>query len=156
MAYGTRHHGFSLVELITVLIIIGVLAAVATATLRDTGGFETRGFFEDTVSAARYARTVAAASGCDTRFQIDASEYAVTQRSDCTSGPFDVDVINPGRGEAFAADVPSGINVSVSGDNSVIFDALGEPDGGMEVSIARGGFSRSFVLHEPTGFTERQ
>lgn len=151
-----RVNGFSLVELITVLIIISILAAVSTAVFRDSGGIEARGFYEELTSASRYARAWAAGSGCETRFEVSDSEWSLRQRGDCRDGDFDTDVINPGRGEPFAGSVPSGISVNVSGSNSVIFDALGEPDGGMEVSVSGGGFNRSFILHEPTGFTERQ
>lgn len=66
MASETRarqHRGFTLVELIVTMIILGILAVVAMPRFADRLSFETRGFVDQTVATLQYARKMAVASG---------------------------------------------------------------------------------------------
>lgn len=56
-----RHHGFSLVELIVIMMIIGILAVVAIPRFFDRQTFESRGFHDATMSLLRYAQKAAVA-----------------------------------------------------------------------------------------------
>ncbi|MEI8157494.1 MAG: type II secretion system protein [Burkholderiales bacterium] len=58
-----RFGGFTLIELIMVIILIGVLAVVAMPRFADRTAFETRGFVDQTVATLGYARKMAVASG---------------------------------------------------------------------------------------------
>lgn len=53
--------GFTLVELIMVLIILGVLAAFAAPRLFDRQNFTSRGFHDETLAILRYAQKTAIA-----------------------------------------------------------------------------------------------
>lgn len=53
--------GFTLVELIVILVIIGVLAVTAIPRFMDQSVFETRGFHDETQSLLRYAQKAAIA-----------------------------------------------------------------------------------------------
>jgi MSHA pilin protein MshC len=55
-----RQRGFTLVELIMVIVILGVLAVYATASLNTTD-FEARGFHDETLALLRYAQKTAIA-----------------------------------------------------------------------------------------------
>jgi MSHA pilin protein MshC len=58
-----RRHGFTLVELVVTLLIVGILAVVALPRFADRALFETRGFVDQTLVTLQYARKVAVASG---------------------------------------------------------------------------------------------
>jgi MSHA pilin protein MshC len=49
-------HGFTLVELVVTLIIVGILAATVAPRFLGTHGFEERGFYDETIAALRYAQ----------------------------------------------------------------------------------------------------
>ena len=53
--------GFTLVELIVVLAVVGILAVVAIAKFANRKGFDTQGFFDSAQSAVRYAQKEAIA-----------------------------------------------------------------------------------------------
>ena len=62
--------GFSLLELICVIVILGILAAVAGPKLLDTSAFDVRGYTDELAGAVRDAETVARASGCEVQLSI--------------------------------------------------------------------------------------
>src|SRR5688572_4270501 len=127
-----RDSGFSLVELVTVLVIAGALAAVALPRFVDQQAIKERGFYDEAISAARYAQKFAVATGCDVQFSVSGGTYVLNQRNrsappDCTNAadPFTVAVVHPGtQAASFTGTAPSGITFTMT-SNPVVFDALG-------------------------------
>ncbi len=78
--------GFSLVELVAVLVIIGVLATVAVPRFLDSP-LAGRGYAEEVAAALRYSHNIAVASGCAVRFSIDQFGYTAMQDS-AAGAPF--------------------------------------------------------------------
>lgn len=58
---GHRQLGFTLVELIMVIVMLGILAAVAAPRIINTSDFYGRGFHDETLAYLRYAHKVAIA-----------------------------------------------------------------------------------------------
>ncbi|WP_319243146.1 GspH/FimT family pseudopilin [uncultured Propionivibrio sp.] len=55
--------GFTTIELIVVIVVLGILSVAAVAKFSDRTVFETRGFADQTLAAIQYARKLAVATG---------------------------------------------------------------------------------------------
>ncbi|MEK7810720.1 MAG: prepilin-type N-terminal cleavage/methylation domain-containing protein, partial [Pseudomonadota bacterium] len=56
-----KQRGFTLVELITVMVIVGILAVVALPRFFDKNTFDSRGYADQVISTLRFAQKVAVA-----------------------------------------------------------------------------------------------
>lgn len=121
----SRQHGFTLVELVVVLLVAGVLLAVGMPRFFNQLTFQEWGFSDELGGALRYAQKLAVASGCDTQVAISSSGYQLNQRASCDSGAFTTLVRLPG-GDAsgYAGSAPGGITLT---SVSLYFDSLGRP-----------------------------
>lgn len=72
----------TLVELITVVMLMGVLGAIAAPRFFDNTAYAARGYADEVVSFVGYSQRIALASGCDVRVSIVAAGYAAEQRGE--------------------------------------------------------------------------
>lgn len=117
--------GFTLVELVMVMVVVGLLAVVALPRFFDRSAFDERGFLDETLAAVRYARQLALASGCEVQVSIGAGGYALRRRSGCSSGAFATPVPHPVRSGGFSAAAPSGVSIAPAA--VFYFDHVGRP-----------------------------
>lgn len=142
-------NGFTVVELILVLVIVGVLAAVVGPRFFDRRVFDDRLFFDQSRSAVRYGQKLALASGCLTQVSLDAGGYRLRQAAGCTTGAFSADVMGPDGQSPFVGTAPAGVSVSAT-NFPVVFDSLGRPSSAASASI--GGFT--FSVTAETGLVQ--
>lgn len=141
-AAAARQGGFTLVELITTVLLVGAVAAIAAPRFADPGPFRTRAFFDDTLTATRYAHQVAIASGCATRIAFSGGYNAFI---DCGGG--EVALTRPGAATAVSATAPAGVTVTTT---SFSFDRIGRAaigGGGATVSVG----PHAFTVDAETG-----
>jgi type II secretory pathway pseudopilin PulG len=146
MQSATRSGGFTLIELIAILIVVGVISVAALGRLPNTSTFAGLAFAQEIRAALRFAQKFAVTSGCDVQAVVDGSgdSYALQLRADATgaassclsaSGAFAGNPLrNPQSGAAFSGTAPNGVDVI--GSLSVMFDAAGAVAAGGTVSVS--------------------
>ncbi len=113
---GGYHKGFTLIELISVVILLSILGVAAFSRLGNMNQFETRAFYNDTVTALRYAQKLAISTGCNVQATLTANSYALNQRQiNCKNGAYTRPVLNPAnRAQNYMANVPAGSGITIS------------------------------------------
>lgn len=146
--------GFTLVELVTVLILLGILSVYVMPRFFDLDFFRERGFSDETLAGLRYAQKLAVASGCEVRVSITAGSYVLNQRAtSCSSGAFTRPVPHPGSSDDFAGIAPAGTVLAPA--ITVTFDAMGRANGiaGDSLDLAVGG--KTLRLWRESGYVEQ-
>ena len=108
-----RTAGFTIVELVFVLVLIGIVSVALLPRAFDRSGFDARGYADDLAASLRYARNLAVAGGCPVQVAVTAAGYAVTRpASFCDTGASATPVAEPGGTEALARSTPTGVAVT--------------------------------------------
>lgn len=152
-----RSGGFSLVELLLVLVILGVLAVVVGPRLPNITGFQMRGFHDELISAMRYGQKLAVAGGCPVQVQVGGDAYALFQGdTDCDDATLSRPVQHPSTRDPFSGSAPEGVSLTPAA--TFVFNALGDINGGGSVNliVSGGGTSRTITIHGGTGYVEEQ
>ena len=130
--------GFTLIELIMVIVLLGVLAVFAGPRIFDTSVFNSRGFNDETLAMLRYAQKTAIAQRRTVCVTFTASTASLRIASAAAVGTCDTNLIGPRGDTPGTITAKSGITYSPT-PATVHFDGLGQSlgDTGVALSAAR-------------------
>ncbi|MDB4470799.1 GspH/FimT family pseudopilin [Deltaproteobacteria bacterium] len=141
--------GFSMVELVVVILVLGILAAVVMPRFVDLDTFRARAAYDEVAGAIRYAQKLAVASGCEVQVAITANRYALQQHAtNCTTGAFTDISGHPVTNNDFT-------DVTLSAA-TFRFDAMGRSSSGPTITIDSGAEHLSFSVVAETGYVDAQ
>ncbi len=140
-----------MIELVTIMLIIGIMAVVVLPRFDLLRGFDEIGYRDKVKATLEYARKSAVAQRRQVRVTIAASGLSLDHQKQTPEGegvagwlPLNL----PGSGtNSFAA--PSGVSLSPAAD-AVIFDALGRPDAAKSYVVSGGG--GTITVEAETGY----
>ena len=117
--------GFTMVELILVMVVAGILAAVAVPRMMGRTGFDTRGFADQLSATVRFAQKLAVAQRRDVFVQLTASNATLCY-SPATPCPVGSQAPGPGGEKPYTVTAPGGVAIA-SPIASLDFDGGGRP-----------------------------
>jgi MSHA pilin protein MshC len=137
--------GFTLIELITCIIVLGLLAALAGPRFFDTQPFNQRGYVDELSAALRYAEGVAVASGCNVQVTVTRAGYSAMQRAAAgntcaAAGAYTTQVVRA-DGSALSGTPPTNANVTAGG--TIVFNSSGGVANPPPPSLVVGSFTLS-------------
>lgn len=134
-----RQRGFTLIELITIMILVGIIAVVALPRMSLLGGWNEIGYRDRVKATLEYARKSAVAQRRVVRVIIAASGLTVEAQQQTPEGEGTAGwraLTLPGsNGNSFAA--PGGVSLTPAND-AVTFNALGQPDAAKSYTVSGG------------------
>ena len=126
-AYNMKHLGFTMVELVVVLIITGVLAAVAVPRFFVSQQYYDRGFYDQALAITRYAQKSAIALRRNLCVNIVSSTLSINLTYASAAGSSsacNTNLPSPVGGTSpFTITAPSGVTLSPT--TTITFTALG-------------------------------
>jgi MSHA pilin protein MshC len=149
--------GFTLVELITTIVIIGILAAVIGPRMFNNNSFSERGYVDEVAAALRYANSVAVSSGCDTSVNLRATGYDVMQRAAAgntcvAAGGWVTPVARTDGNGTVTGNAPASVTLSPA--TRITFNAQGAVTGGTPPTLTVG--THSIKVDRVTGLVAVQ
>lgn len=175
-----RRRGFTLVELVLVIVLVGVLSAVAIGRFAGPDVFEARAYADQLQAALRSAQKTAIAQNRPVFVTLSASAVAVCFDSSCATRVRAPGGNNDGRTPTIAACAGSAIHYCVGAPNGVTlsgvvplpytfyFDQNGRPFqfadpvgtdastfGQLALTVADGADAFQFTIERETGYVHQ-
>lgn len=157
-----RTCGFTMVELMVTIIIVGILAVSIGPRFFELDAFRARGFYDETLAVLHYAQKTAIAQRRAVYVRLDGATETVTA---CYTSVFPcaaVDQVPGPYGEKpYTITAADGVDLQVTG--TYFFDALGRPYNASDIvptstftaltiSIVGGGDARAITVERETGY----
>jgi MSHA pilin protein MshC len=145
--------GFTTVELIVVIVVVTMLAAIAIPKLVDRRGFDSRAFYDRAQSVVRQAQKVAIArrvTASPIYVCVAAGSISAGTNSTCSTL-----LPNPAGSGSLSFTAPSGVTLSPTGNFS--FDAQGQPSAAVTLTLTStipGDPARQITVAALTGYVQ--
>lgn len=148
------NRGFTLVELVVTIIIVGILAVAVMPRLIGNTGFDQREFRDRIAAALRYAQKSAIAARRTTCAAFSASPASVSFRVSTNYGAADCLVgtaLTGVDGNSLVVTASGGVSFSTL-PADVVFDSAGRPGGAGLISISGLEPSLAITVEAETGY----
>lgn len=157
-----RDKGFTIVELVVILIVVGILAVTIGPRFFELDAFRSRGFYDEVLSILRYAQKTAVAQRRSVYVRLDGAGETVTA---CYTSVFPCasadQVPGPYGEKPYTVAAAPGVDLQATG--TYFFDALGRPYNAADtvpnstfttqtITIVGGGDTRTITVERETGY----
>jgi MSHA pilin protein MshC len=139
-----KARGFTLVELITVMLIIAIMAFSALPRFFDRGGFDARGFFDETQALLRYAQKSAVAQRRTVCVTLGAAGVGLTIADTANSNACNTALAPPSAPRGGAGLVPSVATFR--------FRSQGGTDQAADVTLNVANYAGTITVDRTTGY----
>jgi MSHA pilin protein MshC len=144
-----RDGGFTLIELVVVIVIATILAAFAFARI-STKSFDAEGFANRAAAMTRFAQKVAVSQRRTILVEASGNTLRLCYSNTACDAGCVTPVHEPPGTNAFSFHAPSGIAIA---DASFCFNPLGRPSAATNLSItASGEPTRTIIVEAETGY----
>jgi MSHA pilin protein MshC len=143
--------GFTLVELILVMVIAGILAAVAVPRLIGRNSFDTRGFADQLAATVRFGQKLAIAQRRDVFVQMSTATATLCYSAvvPCSAADY---APGPGGEKPYTVSAPGGVTIA-SPVAVLAFDRGGRPDIAAQLNIqVNGTGAHPVFVEQETGY----
>lgn len=146
-----RPRGFTLVELVVTLVILGIMAVAVVPRFFDRQDFDARAFLDQAAGALRYAQKAAIAQRRTVCVAFGTNSVTLRIRSTAGAGTCDTDLTGPAGGSPYTVTAPGAVTFSTTlppADFS--FDAEGRPSAGQQFGVQ--GLATTISVMAETGY----
>lgn len=153
MACPTRISGFTLIELIMVIVLLGALSIFVAPRFFQRTSFDSLAYEQELRSAIRFAHKLSIASGCEVQVALTVNSYALFYPDSSCNPPdaFGANPVNhPLQPGNYAGATPAG--VSLAGFGNFYFNTLGAPSAAGGITVDPGG--RLITVQPLTGYVQ--
>jgi MSHA pilin protein MshC len=140
-----KNRGFTLVELITVMIIVGIISAVAMPKFFSRSDYDGREFYDQVKATLRHAQKIAIAQRRFVCVVAASRTVTVTYGATSTCGS---QLTSPEGKNPYTVTSPTS-DVTLS-SATFSFDALGRPSAAQSVTVS--GYASSITVEAETGY----
>ena len=149
----TSNFGFTLVELVVIIVLLGILSYYAAPRFIGVLDFERSGFYNEVVSATRYAHKLAVGRGCQVGIEFQEDGYQLKEPPGGCSGSPSVPLPDSHPVSSRSSD-----NIQISSTegipHSVTFNALGKCTKGCSGNLTVSVGGRNMTIYEESGYVE--
>ncbi len=140
-------HGFTLVELVAIIVLAGILAAVAGPRFFSANTYAGRGYTDQAGAFLRHAQKRAIARHGSVAVLVESSGLSLCASA---TAPCPDELPGPDGATPYRVDLPDGVTQTASAAH-LSFDAQGRPDAAFTLTVT-GDQARTLTVEAETGY----